>query len=89
MTYLAFFAFLLTLTLSSGAQSDDGKDRDLSVPMSRILDDMFVNFKSVELQAVWDEIQSRKVISFSVVRDTAQYLVVQSFWLGIPLSPLL
>ena len=81
MTYLAVLAFLLTLTLSSGAQSDDGKDRDLSGPMSRILDDMFVNFKSVELQAVWDEIQSRKVISFSVVRDTAQYLVVQSFWL--------
>ena len=81
MTYLAVFAFLLTLTLSSGAQSDDGKDRDSSGPMSRILDNMFVNFKSVELQAVWDDIQSRKVISFSVVRDTAQYLVVQSFWL--------
>ena len=81
MTYLAVIAFLLTLTVSSGAQTNDGKDRNLSGPMSRILDDMFVDFKKVELQAVWDEIQSRKVISFSVVRDTAQYLVVQSFWL--------
>ena len=61
MTYLAVIAFLLTLTVSSGAQTNDGKDRNLSGPKSRILDDMFVDFKKVELQAVWDEIQSRKV----------------------------
>ena len=53
----------------------------MSGPVSRVLDDMIGNFKSVELQAVWDELQSRKVVSFSVVRDSTQFLVVQAAWL--------
>ena len=53
----------------------------MSGPVSRVLDDMIGNFKSVELQAVWDELQSRKVVSFSVVRDSTQFFVVQAAWL--------
>ena len=82
MTYLAVnIALLLSLAVSSGAQSDDGGDGNMLGPMSRVLDDMVGNFKSVELQAVWDELQSRKVVSFSVVRDSTQFLVVQAAWL--------
>ena len=82
MTYLAVnIALLLSLAVSSGAQSDDGEDGNMLGPMSRVLDDMVGNFKSVELQAVWDELQSRKVVSFSVVRDSTQFLVVQAAWL--------
>ena len=76
MTYLT--ALLLTLTASYGGLCDD---ENVSGPMPRILDDMLGNFQSVELQAVWDEIQSRKVVSFSVVRDATQFLVVQTAWL--------
>ena len=82
MTYLAVYsALLLSLAVYSGAQSDDGGDGNMLGPMSRILDDTVGNFKSVELQAVWDELQSRKVVSFSVVRDSTQFLVVQAAWL--------
>ena len=82
MTYLAgYLVLLLSLAVSSGALSDDRRDKNMSGPVSRVLDDMIGNFKSVELQAVWDELQSRKVVSFSVVRDSTQFLVVQAAWL--------
>lgn len=82
MTYLAgYLVLLLSLAVSSGALSDDRRNGNMSGPVSRVLDDMIGNFKSVELQAVWDELQSRKVVSFSVVRDSTQFLVVQAAWL--------
>ena len=82
MTYLAgYLVLLLSLAVSFGALSDDRRNGNMSGPVSRVLDDMIGNFKSVELQAVWDELQSRKVVSFSVVRDSTQFLVVQAAWL--------
>ena len=82
MTYLAgYLVLLLSLAVSFGALSDDRRDGNMSGPVSRVLDDMIGNFKSVELQAVWNELQSRKVVSFSVVRDSTQFLVVQAAWL--------
>ena len=80
MRSLVITSILLTARVSSGGKGDEVTSRGVSLPMSRVLDDMFENFKSVELQAVWDEIQSRKVVSFSVVRDAAQFLVVQTAW---------
>lgn len=82
MTYVAgYLVLLLSLAVSFGALSDDRRNGNMSGPVSRVLDDMIGNFKSVELQAVWDELQSRKVVSFSVVRDSTQFLVVQAAWL--------
>ena len=46
-----------------------------------MVDGMFGQFREVNLQSVWEDVQSRKTVSFSVVRDTAQFLVVNLAWI--------
>ena len=40
--------------------------------MAGMVEAMFGQFRQVELASVWQEIRSRKVVSFSVVRDATQ-----------------
>ena len=40
--------------------------------MSNMLDTMFGNFRNVKMQDVWSEIQSKKVVSYTIARDTTQ-----------------
>ena len=40
--------------------------------MAGMVEAMFGQFRQVELGSVWQEIRSRKVVSFSVVRDATQ-----------------
>ena len=43
--------------------------------MAGMVEAMFGQFRQVELGSVWQEIRSRKVVSFSVVRDATQVTV--------------
>ena len=40
--------------------------------MSSMVDTMFGNFRNVTMQDVWTEIQSKKVVSYTIARDTTQ-----------------
>ena len=62
---------------SSGAEGGDAAvvtERDASTGglMAGMVEAMFGQFRQVELGSVWQEIRSRKVVSFSVVRDATQ-----------------
>ena len=65
---------------SSGAEGGDAvvTERDASTGdlMAGMVEAMFGQFRQVELASVWQEIRSRKVVSFSVVRDATQVTVV-------------
>ena len=65
---------------SSGAEGGDAvvTERDASTGdlMAGMVEAMFGQFRQVELGTVWQEIRSRKVVSFSVVRDATQVTVV-------------
>merc|ERR1711974_423283 len=45
------------------------------------MEGMFGQFKEVTFQSVWEQVQSRKTVSFSVVRDTSQFLVINLAWI--------
>ena len=40
--------------------------------MPSMFDTMFGNFRNVKMQDVWSEIQSKKVVSYTIARDTTQ-----------------
>ena len=40
--------------------------------MSSMFDTMFGNFRNVKMQDVWSEIQSKKVVSYTLARYTTQ-----------------
>ena len=63
----------LTLIVTSDCQT-----RQIT---AQITDGLFGQFRGVSLQSVWEQVQNRKTVSFSVVRDTAQFLVVNLAWL--------
>ena len=62
----------LTLIVTSDCQTRQ---------IAQITDGLFGQFRGVSLQSVWEQVQNRKTVSFSVVRDTAQFLVVNLAWL--------
>ena len=55
----------------------DGQSRQLS----HVAEGMFGQFREVTFQSVWEQVQSRKTVSFSVVRDTSQFLVINIAWI--------
>ena len=40
-----------------------------------------MELSGVTAQAVWDDLRSRQTVTFSVVRDTAQFILVNLAWL--------
>ena len=67
---------VLVLTLNL-ILTTDGQSRQIQ----HLMDGMFGQFREVSLQSVWDEVQNRKTVSFSVVRDSVQFLVVNTAWI--------
>ena len=91
MTWLWLLSVSAVMLLSTSAVCDpamrgpggEGRDlvatkRDASTGdlMAGMVEAMFGQFRQVELASVWQEIRSRKVVSFSVVRDATQVTVV-------------
>ena len=70
--HLPVLVLTLNLILTTDGQSRQIED---------LMDGMFGQFREVSLQSVWDEVQDRKTVSFSVVRDSAQFLLVNTAWI--------
>ena len=63
--------FILVVTCKT-EETDSLQEQGI---MARIGDSMFGNFQNVSMSKVFEEIQSKKVVSYTIARDTSEVII--------------